>query len=339
MTPPSAGDRLALLARATLARIVGRSLILISIAGFFVAVLYGSAGVKEMVGLDPEPFSISPALAPIVYLVGLGGFLVLGSIGLRVHRRGRQYRSRATRMPVPSDQPLVLYLRPFAVDPELARISRGRGMVVGSILTFEEQLCDAVRSVGSVQTVNRPGEDLPPSGAQRQDVDVDWRAAVLELLGRARLVVLILGASAGVRWEIEQAVRYVEPERLLLLTLGGEAEYNDQRAALGGTFPRGLANWSPGRPRNTLPISCAVRFDAAWTPSLTRLDRALVSQIHPFESAFVYSLRSLFDDLGASWPGVRAVRWAGLTSRSLRSGARFCGGVALLIAVIALLGR
>ncbi|MFN2506356.1 MAG: hypothetical protein ABR540_19435, partial [Acidimicrobiales bacterium] len=67
-------------------------------------------------------------------------------------------------------------------------------------------------------------ERLPELGVIRVYPDEGrWQEAVAEMSRSARLIVLHLGESPGLTWEIEHVVRYCEPERLILslVTEGG----------------------------------------------------------------------------------------------------------------------
>ncbi|HEX8866185.1 MAG TPA: hypothetical protein VF821_11065, partial [Lentzea sp.] len=84
--------------------------------------------------------------------------------------------------------------------------------------TEEEQIALALRPAGRLVAVGRPGEPLPEVGALRLYLrDDEWQAAVLDLMGRARLVVLAVGRGDGLLWELSRAVEVVAPHRLVLL--------------------------------------------------------------------------------------------------------------------------
>jgi hypothetical protein len=143
------------------------------------------------------------------------------------------------------DRSFVLYLRSFKDDELRERVERPlsvdrEGLVTYlrlSRLTQEEQLVSAFRSAGRVVSLGRPGERLPRLGALRiYSSDDTWQEMVLDLLRRARLVVIALGAGRGLEWELLQAVRVVAPERLLLLVLMPRDEYERQRKVIRQSF-------------------------------------------------------------------------------------------------------
>jgi len=72
----------------------------------------------------------------------------------------------------------------------------------------ESKLARAFKVVGVPVCVGRPGERLPPYGFHRiYFTDEDWRASVLEMASRALCVVLVVGHTDGMKWEIEQLIK------------------------------------------------------------------------------------------------------------------------------------
>jgi len=80
--------------------------------------------------------------------------------------RGRQHQARARMMsakgPLDDGRPDVLYLRAFSSDPSAFGALRTTGLS-----TEEEDLAAAVRPLGDLVTVGRPGETLPTPGGAR----------------------------------------------------------------------------------------------------------------------------------------------------------------------------
>lgn len=284
------------------------------------------------IGRHPTEPQLLPALLWWVCALTASG--LLGVLGFRLHRQGRRVAARAASAPVQSGEPIVLYLRPFGADAHLAGMDSTGTMygVVGSYLTYEEQLQNAFRTVGPMLAISRPNEELPPTGAYRT-VAAQWQQTVIELLGRAALVIVTLGRSQGIRWEIARAVERVPPHRLLLLSLVDEIWYEDVRQLVAGAFPRGLPSYPPGMRRHRMPITAAIWFRFDWTPVVVRLDSVHVNALHPLESACVYELGPVYEAIGARWPGFRSgnLRRRRMTQRGAGAYLRGC----LLMAVVA----
>jgi hypothetical protein len=200
----------------------------------------------------------------------------------------------------------VLYLRSFQDDPLTARIPP-----TPRIQTEEEMLANVLRDVGPVTAIGRPGEPLPELGASRFYVsNAEWQQAVTDLLRRAVLVVARAGATDGLRWELEQIVRRVDPARLVLLLpfQGDEYETFRARAAI---FPHGLPErftigaWTRGE-LDGLSLYALVRFDEDWTPNLVKLSRELRGRLPwywwsrqiPIETYLRLATRPVLDQLG-----------------------------------------
>jgi hypothetical protein len=163
----------------------------------------------------PDGWALVSVLCIPVFLVALVmGKRALAKYRLQVRRheaRPTTTRSLPAAAPAtPSQSPPVLYLRSFDDDRHGAQLKGG--------LTEEEHLGDVLGQLGPFVAVGRPGETLPEAGAARFYLaDADWQTEVATLLGTARLVVIRTGRSAGLGWEVQQAVRLLTPERLVLV--------------------------------------------------------------------------------------------------------------------------
>jgi hypothetical protein len=118
-------------------------------------------------------------------------------------------------------RPMVLILRAFAVD------KKGFFSGAGSELNLEQNLVSILSSIGPVVAVGRPGEPLAPSGAARLYIqNENWKHKVIQLMDEAKVVVLVLfsenlslkaHAYEGFRWEIQEAMRRLDPRKLLII--------------------------------------------------------------------------------------------------------------------------
>jgi hypothetical protein len=110
----------------------------------------------------------------------------------------------------------VLYLRSF--DDDAVPDYTGSMTPLGARLTVEMQLAKVFMGMGPVVSIGRPGELLPELGTNRFYVsDDDWQQAVLYFLDRAAAVIIVVGRSTGVTWEITTALRNVPISRLLFV--------------------------------------------------------------------------------------------------------------------------
>jgi hypothetical protein len=150
-------------------------------------------------------------------LIGPLLFGAVGGLCLAVAKRMRARRNLETQ--ADDARAPVVYLRSFHVDKRLARRPLAVGRVV-SLRTEEEQIAEALRELGPVVAVGRPGERLPRLGAQRVYVnDADWHQQILSWFKRAVLVVIHVPPkpTEGLTWEIEQGLSVVSLDRLVFL--------------------------------------------------------------------------------------------------------------------------
>jgi TM2 domain-containing membrane protein YozV len=180
---------------------------------------------------------------------------VLVAIAWRLWRRSRKYGALGADEAMARDpRPPVLYLRSFADDGEALIGEQAWWMRLGAVIatpvTPEQEMADLLDAIGPVVAIGKPGEPLPELGAARLYVSDDlWQAKVQELMKKARLVVVRLGTSPGLLWEIEEALAHLPRQRLVLALLGGAvvAPALVQRLApvLGPTFADALPQELP----------------------------------------------------------------------------------------------
>jgi TM2 domain-containing membrane protein YozV/alkylhydroperoxidase/carboxymuconolactone decarboxylase family protein YurZ len=187
--------------------------------------LLAPAFLYAMLTSDP---AVEAELARSGWDTGLSVLMaVLGVGAWRLWRKSRQYGALDADQAMARDpRPPVLYLRSFADDgaaligeqPSLMRL----GAAVTALVTPEQEMADNLDAVGPVVAIGKPGESLPELGAARLYVsDDEWQAKVRELMALASLVVVRVGSSPGLLWEIEQALAHLPRQRLVLALLGG----------------------------------------------------------------------------------------------------------------------
>jgi hypothetical protein len=173
-------------------------------------ILYGMF-ILEMDDAFSRPgLTIAILLNPFVY-GAIGGFC------LAIAKRMQVWLSLANQSE--DVRAPVVYLRSFRMDRGFSR----RPLRVGrlfSIQTEEEQLAQALREIGPVVAMGKPGERLPRLGAHRIYVeDADWQEQVLAWFARAALVVIHVPPkpTESLTWEVDQSLSVVAPDRLIFL--------------------------------------------------------------------------------------------------------------------------
>ncbi|HEX2081259.1 MAG TPA: hypothetical protein VHG08_26385 [Longimicrobium sp.] len=136
--------------------------------------------------------------------------------------------------------------------------------------TFPDRLAHALRRAGSIELVGTRSLDRMEPGPARVPAEgADWKEDVHRRLQRAEVVILHIGTSGGVRWELKDAVDTVRPTAFLLhVPIGytatgraaARAQYQEFKAATIGLFPKPLPDYVDG--------AQFVYFELDWTPRL-----------------------------------------------------------------------
>jgi len=191
-------------------------------------------------------------------------------VSLALVTRGRRMRIRGAELALAEDQrPPIVYLRPFDADRTQIAVRMWSRLRVPARerfeRTYEERLARTLRKAGPFVAVGDPTERLPLLGAARVYVDDEhWRDAVGELIARASLVVLHVGESQGVVWEVHHTIALGDPERVVLsLPLQGKRKERSRQDRY-DAFVRGFGDAFP-RPLPDRIGECQfLCFDADW---------------------------------------------------------------------------
>ena len=120
----------------------------------------------------------------------------------------------------------VLLLRSFTDDS--VELQRSAPELWGVRLThrFEESIKEHLASYGPLIAVGKPGS-LPEFGAARAFLAEDaWQPQVLDWMAQAVLIVVMLGQTKWVRWEIEQIIdRHYLNKCVFLIPPGASNEH------------------------------------------------------------------------------------------------------------------
>ena len=174
---------------------------------------------------DPESAEESWVHSAI-YLIGLGLFVLSARAGVVLIRRGWKYDAIAAEKLLEQDtRPPVVYVRSFKDDSQIilaSGIRRWLSMVFAwtAAISAEQELAIIMNRVGPVVAIGKPGEPLPELGAARLYVSDDvWQVKITDMMKQSRLVVIRLGPTANLWWEIDQAVKLLPLRHLLIVSL------------------------------------------------------------------------------------------------------------------------
>jgi TM2 domain-containing membrane protein YozV len=168
--------------------------------------------------------------------VTLLGMIAVIRFGVLFLRTGWKYDTlTADQARARDPRPPVIYLRSFHQDDELLPVAGGRlRRIWQSIAPFviqytavagpEQELAMILHRLGPVIAIGKPGERLPELGAARLYVGNDrWRSTVDDLLKEAGLVLIRAGTTPSLWWEIEETMKLVPRERILIVSLLDDA--------------------------------------------------------------------------------------------------------------------
>ncbi len=257
-----------------------------------------------------------------VSLPSLALFLVSAHVGFRLLRSGWRYDAVSAEQLLANDpRRPVIYLRSFEADSEFFPRPDGFWKRAATILfdyavTFspEQELAEIVTRVGPVIAIGKPGEPLPELGAARLYVgDADWKAKVIDLMARSRLVIIRTGSTPNLEWEIEQAMTRVPRQQILFVSLGA-AEVFDQyfKRRFGQVLPSGTTAVTPrwmklmsmGKPTATGKI---IYFDEALNPREEPIRLSVswvglaVGQMRPYRDSLQTAMKHVFISLELPW--------------------------------------
>jgi len=266
----------------------------------------------------------------IAAILALAAYALI-ALGAGTLRRGWRHEAASAEEAMAADpRPPVIYLRSFADDGRMLLASAGRWSPsrVGAhfvATSAEQELAFVLERIGPVIAIGKPGEPLPELGAARLYVDhAHWQEKVISLLRQAAVVAIRIGASAGVRWEIERTLESVPRSRILFILLGDDDAAAQAARELGqllgaaihlpapaGGWRRGLAAIL-GDPRRRL--GALVCFDPGGAPIVEpvrrlprhAIDFALMCAARPSAGPLRDALRRVFAQWRRPWIEVKS---------------------------------
>jgi tetratricopeptide (TPR) repeat protein len=224
--------------------------------------------------------------APSGILLGIGGAAAYK--GFFDLRRARKYLAPNAEQLLELDgRSPVVYLRPFDSDdldpdpPSALEYFLGAGDFEETLgAPEEEQLAVAMNELGPFIAIGKPYDILPKLGAARVRVsDDEWQGKVSEWVAHAQLILLRLGFTEGVEWELAHILEHASPQKLvLLLPFTPATGYDAFRERMRERFHRVLPeikrrNWTP-----PLSVCGLMYFTSGWEAHFVQLKRPLLNR-------------------------------------------------------------
>lgn len=113
------------------------------------------------------------------------------------------------------DEPFILYLRSFVADDQT---SKSVDMLLSRGKCEEEETVDVFSEIAPVVAIGNPKDCNLPRGVARLYFSDDiWKQKVLEMLPKAKLVILRLGETSNFWWEVHNVLAICPLEKIIFL--------------------------------------------------------------------------------------------------------------------------
>ena len=140
------------------------------------------------------------------------------------------------------EKPYALYLRSFGIDQ-----TEAKSVDLSQRQTQEQRLAATVSWAGNPVAVGAPEDDLPFSGFKRLYLEGEWKLGVSRLIADAQLVVLVMGESEGLSWELQKTLEVLSQGKVVLVF--GREQLEELSAAFEGAgirAPDPPTSWPAG---------------------------------------------------------------------------------------------
>ena len=179
--------------------------------------------------LQLSPRALSLLIMSIGVIVTMTSTAVLRFARARGRSGAERTRRRDRRAP-------VLYLRSFRDDDvalPCVLSARRPFLELFTLRTtdpFEESLAWELGTYGPVTAVGRPGGTTHTLGAARELFSNDtWQSSVVERMGDAGSIAVVIGETPGLDWEIETIARHGFLDKTMFLVPPGDVDDNRRR--------------------------------------------------------------------------------------------------------------
>lgn len=260
---------------------LGWVLMLIAAGGAFAFVLVQKNGVKLGWG---------------EWLLWLFAVLLVGAFGRAAFFRGKEMTYQ--KILAEDTRPEILYLRSFASDARTSSL-----MYEKKTTTEDAELADALRDIGPLVSAAIPDRDDQPLGRREVRFEMDeWQRGVEAAIKQAPLVLVLIGTTPGLLWELERALKHVQPERFVLL-VSDRRSYRMFRNEANKVLPKRLPDYSAA---STLyrgvsyTIRAIIYFSSDWTPHYVVLKKPIVRTVS-LKSSLKLAMKPVYLQLGLPW--------------------------------------
>ncbi|MBW1298122.1 hypothetical protein [Aquimarina litoralis] len=209
-------------------------------------------------------------------LLGFLGFLLLlvGGLFLKIIKRLKQY----TKDNKLDNRSPIVYFRSFKDDKKTSRSQNNKLFVkllsplfgsINNLNSEEEQLSRACGEFGPFIALSNPKKVFQNLGATKiKTENTEWQQKVIDLINKAQLVIIRVGVTSGLWWEVDTVLQRKNPENILFLLPNDPELYYDFKAEIEEKTEVVLPeNY---KPRNIYyqSFSAVLTFDSQWESSI-----------------------------------------------------------------------
>jgi hypothetical protein len=269
--------------RAFILKALGIIFTFLTLAACFGAIIAGKSGE-------------SYALIISIVVGGLSG--LLSYLASSAYIRGKKHLAPSVEEKLAQDtRPPVLYLRSFRDEALDAAHGEQRISFLPSLVTQEEELVEALEKIGPTVAIGQPNEPLPEVGAARMYVEAaQWKDAVVDMMGKACLVVIRAGESEGLLWEEEQVLQRMQPQQIVFILPDDAQSYRKLRSRLNPHLAIKLPAFEEWDEANRASLRAVLYFQPGWKPKMVDMAQMDV----PFKRAVRIALKPVIDQLNQS---------------------------------------
>ncbi|MCP3852640.1 MAG: hypothetical protein GY694_20795 [Gammaproteobacteria bacterium] len=140
---------------------------------------------------------------------------------------------------------------------------------------FQIQLSKLLNEIGPYVAIGRPGENLSAMGAAKMYVsDDEWQAVISDLFNKAKLIVLRMGKTAGLSWELNELKKHIDPRKILFILPYDKSDYAAFRQWANKDLPAPFPEEKP--------ITRFMILDDNWVPHELKLQEWLLDTLEPY---------------------------------------------------------
>lgn len=181
-------------------------ILLLILSSSYILALFAHANIQynTSIALNSYLFVIWGEFIYITAICGAPMWIIMLLQSVRIQELAKNYQTITS---VKGCDAPIVYLRTFGLDKTPALNNK----------TFDEYLFESLKNPIVISLAD-PNEIFPSGGSIKiQARDESWKEVVKQLLLQARAVIIVMGETEGLKWEISQLRQYLAPSQLYIV--------------------------------------------------------------------------------------------------------------------------